>query len=200
MASPAFRPPSSVLPITHHRSPITRLRVRDELGDFLDALHASGEREDPLALAAQIAAAEKRLCYLRALAASGSGELSVWGDDGWSALEGSGARQRGYAGHRHELTRIYASAGINVDIGRLYQSDIVTLRVFEVLACQGFLLAEHGPTDQRAAGIADRLGNAARALPACRRTRGRGAISRHCDARRGPRRPAVCEILHRRKR
>lgn len=118
--------------------------LRRELGDFLAALESRGEREDPVALAAQISAAEKRVGYLRALAESGNGELWVWGDDGWSALAGSGARHRGYAGHRHELTRIYAGSGINVDIGRLYQSDIVTLRVFEVLACQGFLIAEQG--------------------------------------------------------
>jgi spore maturation protein CgeB len=115
-----------------------------ELGAFVAALRSRGEREDPLALAAQIAAAEKRLCYLRALAGSGIAELDVWGDDGWAELAGSGARHRGYAGHRHELTRIYAGADINVDIGRLYQSDIVTLRVFDVLACRGFLIAEHG--------------------------------------------------------
>jgi spore maturation protein CgeB len=30
-----------------------------------------------------------------------------------------------------------------VDIGRIYQLDIVTLRVFDVLACGGFLLAHH---------------------------------------------------------
>ncbi len=118
--------------------------LRRELGDFLAALEVCGEREDPVALVAQIAAAEKRLHYLHALAAGGSGELCVWGDEGWAALAGSGARLRGYAGHRHELTRIYAGAGVNVDIGRLYQSDIATLRVFEVLACQGFLIAEHG--------------------------------------------------------
>ena len=29
------------------------------------------------------------------------------------------------------------------DIGRIYQSDIVTLRVFDTLACGGFLLAEY---------------------------------------------------------
>jgi spore maturation protein CgeB len=118
--------------------------LRSELGDFIAALERSGEREDPIALAAQISAAEKRLCYLGALARSGTGELWVWGDDGWSALASSGAQYRGYAGLRHELTRIYSGAAIHIDIGRLYQSDIVTLRVFEVLACQGFLIAEHG--------------------------------------------------------
>jgi hypothetical protein len=111
--------------------------------EFLAALRARGEREDPIALAAQIAATEKRLAYLRTLAESGSADVSVWGDAGWSMLAGTGVRHRGYAGHRHELTRIYAGTAINIDIGRLYQSDIVPLRVFEVLACGAFLIAEH---------------------------------------------------------
>jgi spore maturation protein CgeB len=48
----------------------------------------------------------------------------------------------GPAGHGEELTRIYSSDAIHVDIGRIYQSDIVTMRVFDVLACGGFCLAE----------------------------------------------------------
>ena len=44
--------------------------------------------------------------------------------------------------HYFETTKIYNATRINIDIGRIYQSDIVTLRVFDVLACGGFLLAE----------------------------------------------------------
>jgi spore maturation protein CgeB len=32
-----------------------------------------------------------------------------------------------------------------VDVNRLYQLDIVPMRVFDVLACGGFLIAEHSP-------------------------------------------------------
>jgi len=49
----------------------------------------------------------------------------------------------GPAGHRDELNRIYSGSTINLDIGRIYQSDIVTMRVFDALACGGFVLAEH---------------------------------------------------------
>ena len=49
----------------------------------------------------------------------------------------------GPAGHREELNRIYSNSLINLDIGRIYQSDIVTMRVFDVLACGGFILTEH---------------------------------------------------------
>ena len=36
-----------------------------------------------------------------------------------------------------------SNGAIHLDIGRLYQPDIVTMRVFDVLACGGFLLAGH---------------------------------------------------------
>jgi spore maturation protein CgeB len=32
---------------------------------------------------------------------------------------------------------------VHLDISRAYQRDIVTLRVFDILACGGFVLAEH---------------------------------------------------------
>jgi spore maturation protein CgeB len=49
----------------------------------------------------------------------------------------------GSAEHHEELSRIYSGACVHVDINRLYQPDIVPLRVFDVLACGGFLIAEH---------------------------------------------------------
>ena len=36
----------------------------------------------------------------------------------------------------------WRSREVNIDINRIYQSDIVTLRTFEVAACGGFLIAE----------------------------------------------------------
>ena len=38
---------------------------------------------------------------------------------------------------------IYNSADINVDVNRIYQLDVVPVRVYDVLACGGFLIAEH---------------------------------------------------------
>lgn len=96
--------------------------------------------EDPRVLAGEVAASEKRLSWVAALAPHG---VQVWGDRGWSALEERGVVHRGLAGHARELTRIYAATAINLDIGRLFQSDIVTMRVFDVLATGSFVLAEH---------------------------------------------------------
>jgi Glycosyl transferases group 1/DUF based on E. rectale Gene description (DUF3880) len=96
--------------------------------------------------AGEIAAAEKRRAYVARLGRFGA---RVWGDDGWRTLNASGAgdgvQYQGPAGHGLELTKIYCASQINVDVGRLYQDDIVTMRVFDVLACGGFVLAESSP-------------------------------------------------------
>lgn len=107
--------------------------------DLRGAWIAAGSSEDPVMLVGEIAAAEKRRAYVSALAPLG---IHVWGDDGWVDLDG-GVRYRGAAGHLVELTKIYGAARVNVDVGRLYQSDIVPMRVFDVLSTGGFVLAEH---------------------------------------------------------
>lgn len=133
--------------LADQRADLSRYRVPDLLrpafGPFLDALErlaAAGQASQrPDVLAAEAAAAEKRLSWIAALAEFG---VEVWGDDGWKALERHGVRHRGGAGHRAELNRVYSGATINVDVGRIYQDDIVTMRVFDVLACGGFALVE----------------------------------------------------------
>lgn len=68
--------------------------------------------------------------------------LKVWGDAGWGE-ECPRSVYQGPAGHGDELTKIYNASCINLDIARAYQNDIVTMRVFDVLACKAFLLAEY---------------------------------------------------------
>lgn len=104
-------------------------------------------RSDPAILAGEIAAAEKRLSWIANLGRFG---LEVWGDEGWRLLEEHGVTYRGYAAHKEPLNRIYCGSTINLDIGRIYQSDIVTMRVYDILACGGFVLAEHSPDLERA--------------------------------------------------
>jgi spore maturation protein CgeB len=97
--------------------------------------------EDPALLAGEVVASEKRLTTVANLGELG---VHVWGDRGWSRLTEHGVNWRGPAGHQREITRIYNASTVNLDVGRVYQCDMVTMRVFDVLACAGFLLAEHG--------------------------------------------------------
>jgi spore maturation protein CgeB len=93
---------------------------------------------DPEKLVSEICAAHKRMDWLQSLAPQ---EIAVWGDTGWK--ESTKLNYRGTAGHSQELTLIYSNSLINIDIGRLYQNDIMTMRLFDVMACQGFLLTEY---------------------------------------------------------
>jgi hypothetical protein len=98
--------------------------------------------DDPTVVLGEMAASEKRLTCVAQLGHLG---IHAWGDDGWKHVERYGVKHRGYAGHFKELNHIYSQSQINVDIGRIYQSDIVPMRIFDILACGGFVLAEYTP-------------------------------------------------------
>lgn len=68
--------------------------------------------------------------------------VELWGDSGWSSL---GPAYRGPADHGEQLTKLYGSSVVNIDVPRLYQRDIATMRIFDVLAAGGLLLAEPSP-------------------------------------------------------
>jgi spore maturation protein CgeB len=109
---------------------------------FLGARSTRALPHDPTLLLGEIAAHHKRLAWVCAL---GKHDTRAWGDEGWRAAERYGVHYMGSAGHDRQLTEIYSTGRIHLDIGRLYQSDIVTMRVFDVLAAGGFVLAEHSP-------------------------------------------------------
>jgi spore maturation protein CgeB len=113
--------------------------MAEKLGDFMAAMTERRPELDTTYWLAEMAARDKRLDVMRRLASFGA---HVWGDPGWKALEQEGVSYRGRAAHGSELTKIYSGARVQIDIGRIYQSDIITMRVFDVLACGGFLLAE----------------------------------------------------------
>ncbi len=102
-----------------------------------DFARASGP--GPARAAGEVAAALKRLTCGRRLARFG---VRIWGDEGWRQIEGAGVAYQGPAGHELELAKVYCGSAVNVDLGRLYQMDIVTMRVFDVMACGAFVLAE----------------------------------------------------------
>ena len=96
--------------------------------------------QDPFILVGEIAAAEKRANYIANLGSLG---VKVWGDDGWLGTEQYGVKYIGSAGHTFEINKIYSASCINVDINRLYQMDIIPMRIFDIMACGGFVLAEY---------------------------------------------------------
>lgn len=121
---------------------VTGALVEKEFGAFLEAALRSGTPEDPRKWVAEIVASQKRTSYISALADQG---IHVWGDDGWKEIEAKcpGLTFHGVADTGKEVTEVYCSADINVDINRIYQPEAIPLRVFDVLACGGFLIAEH---------------------------------------------------------
>jgi spore maturation protein CgeB len=77
----------------------------------------------------------------RIAALDGPGGVHVYGDPAWRRVV---TGYRGPAQHDEELTLIYNASAINLDVPRIYQRDIVTMRVFDVLSSGGFLLTEPG--------------------------------------------------------
>lgn len=96
--------------------------------------------DDPAMWLGEVAASRHRIQAIQQLAEL---NIDVWGDAGWAQMDQTGVHYKGPAGHFHQLNDIYRSSLINIDIGRIYQPDIVTMRVFDVLACGGFVLAAH---------------------------------------------------------
>jgi spore maturation protein CgeB len=129
--------------------------LQDEFPElFADPVKLQNFRINPVMLLGEMAAAEKRLYYMKALEGYA---VNLWGDADWKKIIGNGAVYRGEAGHYSELTKIYSASLINIDINRIYQNDIVTMRVFDALACGGFVLTEYTDTLNELFKIGDEL-------------------------------------------
>ena len=111
----------------------------DALPDFLRDTSMRGADEDELiSLLDGVLSALYRQRGIGVLRDFG-GTSSVWGDPGWTDIH---PHYRGGADHGDELTLIYGASGINLDIPRLYQRQTITMRIFDILASGGFVLAE----------------------------------------------------------
>jgi spore maturation protein CgeB len=111
------------------------------LGGFIEYFSQEPSAQgDPVKMLAESAASKKRLAYLSRLGAFG---IKVWGDEGFKETEAYGAVYMGFAGHKHEINKIYSGSQINLDISRIYQMDMVNMRLFDIMACGGFVLAEY---------------------------------------------------------
>jgi len=129
--------------LERQREDYSTFQIPTLLEDCFPGLAQAVSEEDKalniVSLVGEISGAEKRFAYISGLSELG---VHVWGDPHWDAVRRSPITYRGQARHFEELTRIYCASQINIDIGRIYQSDIITMRVFDVLGCGGFLLTE----------------------------------------------------------
>lgn len=120
----------------------TLTRLQNQLAQLNIPLRIEIENEEyrlPMMLA-EYRAFRKRLDVVRTT--GDEFPLAVWGDAGWQGQTGRRGKFHGEAAHGRELTEIYNGSKINLDINRIYQPEIVTMRVFDVMACGGVVLTE----------------------------------------------------------
>ncbi|MFH1744258.1 MAG: glycosyltransferase, partial [bacterium] len=108
--------------------------------------HATLWGENALRLTFQLATAEIRKEFLTAAIPHG---LVIYGDAIWGDSRYSGPLASVYAGrsldYPTETPHVYHRATINLNIVHSSLLDTVAFRVFDVLACGGFLLTEYRP-------------------------------------------------------
>jgi hypothetical protein len=68
--------------------------------------------------------------------------VDVYGDSGWENVVG--LRWKGNLRNGDDMTRTYRDSPLSMDVPRLHQREIATLRAFDVLASGGLLVAEAG--------------------------------------------------------
>jgi len=111
-----------------------------ELPPWLPAALASA---DPEELSDRINEGFSQTLRFDRLRALSGYDVRVYGDDGWEVF---GTSYRGRVAHGEDLTKLYNASAISLDVPRTYQRDIVTMRVFDVMACGGVVLTE--PSEQ----------------------------------------------------
>lgn len=121
----------------------------DTLGDVQAVLEELGipfeielgdERVCPSLIVGEYRAYQKRASVVETV--GNHFDIDVWGDRGWVDHVGEKGTYRGEAGHGDELTDIYNASAINLDVNRIYQPNIVTMRVFDAMACGSVVLSE----------------------------------------------------------
>jgi spore maturation protein CgeB len=118
-------------------------KILDEVGCPLIVNDETGRKIDVVLGLSEKIASERRFQAINSLEEFAKNRtVRVWGDDGWENGLARSIIYSGPAGHFHELPIIYNASRINLDINRIYQRDIVPLRIFDILACGAFVLAE----------------------------------------------------------
>ena len=94
----------------------------------------------------QLAASRMRAAFLSAVQPLG---LTIYGDGYWGKREWVGNLVEAYAGrslhYETETPEVYAASAINLNLCHPQIKEGVPMRVYDVLACGGFLLTEYRP-------------------------------------------------------
>lgn len=94
----------------------------------------------------QLAASRLRISYLSAAQFFG---LTIYGDALWGKREMSGHLVKSYAGHsldyETQTPEVYAASAINLNLFHPQIVEGIPMRVYDVLACGGFLLSQYRP-------------------------------------------------------
>lgn len=109
---------------------------------------AWGEKGEQVTFA--LATVEIRLMYLRRAKPFG---LTIYGDTYWGNPEYSGELTSCFAGrsldYATETPHLYRNAKINLCVLKPNFVEMIPLRMFDTMACGGFLLAEHRPVFEK---------------------------------------------------
>ncbi|MDF2549808.1 MAG: hypothetical protein K0S07_875 [Chlamydiales bacterium] len=65
----------------------------------------------------------------------------VYGDDSWLSVQAPHLQYMGHAEHYHVMPKVFHLSDININLTRAYVPSGLPMRVFDILACQGFLLS-----------------------------------------------------------
>ncbi|NQZ57213.1 MAG: glycosyltransferase [Lentisphaeraceae bacterium] len=84
---------------------------------------------------------QKRQEYLEELATRGI-EIDLFGDKKWQVLNCENIRFHGFADNRRECPRIYNQSKINLNISNEQLLTSLPVRIFDVAACDAFLLTD----------------------------------------------------------
>ncbi len=99
-----------------------------------------------------------RLDYLRIAEPYG---LRIYGDPGWASTDIPGTFPDAYTGHApaywKETPWIYSNSLINLNIFHVQCMDAPTVRVYDILACGGFLLTEYRPCLEEEFAVGEEL-------------------------------------------
>ncbi|MCP4004864.1 MAG: glycosyltransferase [bacterium] len=93
-------------------------------------------------------ATETRAQLLIEIAAAGF-EVDVFGDEAWAGLKHPRLHFHGAANNRHGCPRVYSGSRVNLNVTNAQLHTSLPVRVFDVLACEGFLLTDaRGDTER----------------------------------------------------